>query len=118
MTTLTNNHGLRGQDPRVLLITGVLVLANLAICIHRSSRLYMYQQSLCLQHYRTIDSSNVRLDWPTDESRCKIKQVQSTLSIIEGVDAFLQLLPGWLYYSPTATWDLLMIHVTFKPFSC
>ena len=103
MATRANYHGFGGQDPRVLLVTAVLVLANLAICIHRSSRLYLFQQSLCLQHYRTVDSNTAGLHWPLDESRCKIKQVQSTLSIIEGVDAFLQLLPGPSYYFPTLT---------------
>lgn len=64
MTTKANHHGFGGQDTRVLLITAVLVLANLAICIHRSSRLYLFQQSLCLQHYRMVDSHKVGSDWP------------------------------------------------------
>lgn len=84
----------RRLDPRVTMITAVLVLANLAICIHRSSRVYLFQQSLCLQHYLGTDAEKIGPHWRVEESLCKVKPVQSALSIIEGVDAFLQLLPG------------------------
>ncbi|KAL8649435.1 MAG: hypothetical protein Q9226_005580 [Calogaya cf. arnoldii] len=94
MSAQASRHGLGGQDPRVLIITAVLVISNLAVSIHRSSRVYLFQQSLCLQHYLATDPQKVGLDWLVEESLCKVKQVQSSLSIIEGVDAFLQLLPG------------------------
>lgn len=80
----------------VATIAAVLVLANLAVCIHRSSRLYLFQQSLCLQHYLSTDVNKIGPLWHVDEALCKVQQVQSPLSIIEGLDAFLQLLPGSL----------------------
>ncbi|KAG8533049.1 uncharacterized protein KY384_001832 [Bacidia gigantensis] len=81
------------KDKRILLITIVLTLGNLAICIHRSSRIYLYQQSQCLQHYLAADPQKVSAEAEVEEEACKIKEVQSPLSIIEGVDAFLSLLP-------------------------
>lgn len=92
--TRATTHAFRGQDLRVSIITAVLVLANLAVCIHRSSRVYLFQQSLCLQHCLATDPRQVGPHRLVEKSLCKVKQVQSTLSIIEGVDAFLQLLPG------------------------
>ncbi|CAO1603767.1 hypothetical protein XANCAGTX0491_007345 [Xanthoria calcicola] len=80
----------------VATIAAVLVLANLAVCIHRSSRLYLFQQSLCLQHYLSTDVNKIGPLWHVDEALCKVQQVQSPLSIIEGLDAFLQLLPALL----------------------
>ena len=99
MSAPASRHGPGGQGARVLIITAVLVISNLAISIHRSSRVYLFQQSLCLQHYIATDPQKVGLDWLVEESLCKVKQVQSSLSIIEGVDAFLQLLPGGSSYS-------------------
>ena len=81
-------------DLRVVAIAITLTLGNLAICTHRSSRVYMYQQSQCLQHYLAADPSRVNADWEVEESLCKINEVQSPLAIIEGLDTFLQLLPG------------------------
>lgn len=81
-------------DLRVLTITAILVTANLAVCIHRSSRVYLFQQSLCLQYYLATDVEKVSSQWSVAEDLCRIKEVQSTLSMIEGADAFLQLLPG------------------------
>ena len=79
---------------RVATIAITLTLGNLAICIHRSSRVYMYQQSQCLLYYLGHDPSKVNEAWEVEESMCKIKEVQSPLSMIEGLDTFLQLLPG------------------------
>ena len=81
-------------DYRIILILAVLALGNLASNTHRSSRVYLYQQSLCLNHYRSKDPSKIDGQTSVDESLCKIKDVQSPLSIIDGVDAFLTLLPG------------------------
>lgn len=90
---MTSNHQTKWT---VATIAAVLVLANLAVCIHRSSRLYLFQQSLCLQHYLSTDVNKIGPFWHVDEALCKVQQVQSPLSIIEGLDAFLQLLPGSL----------------------
>lgn len=84
------------NDSRVLLITTVLALGNLAVCIHRSSRPYLFQQSRCLQYYLIFDSKVINPQWEVEESLCKIKEVQSSLSTIEGIDTVLQLLPALL----------------------
>ena len=84
----------RSVDSRIVTVAIVLTLGNLAICIHRSSRVYLFQQSQCLQHFLVVDKQRIDDQWQVDEAQCKIKEVQSPLSMIEGVDAFLQLLPG------------------------
>ena len=84
----------RENDYRIVLITIVLTLGNLAICTHRSSRVYLYQQSLCLNYYRNKDPAAVKGQSQIDEELCKLKDVQSPLSMVEGVDMFCQLLPG------------------------
>lgn len=84
----------RPRHAQVVLIAAVVVLANLAICIHRSSRVYLFQQSLCLQHFMATDPQKIGPQWRIEEKLCRIDEVQSPLSLIEGVDAFLQLLPG------------------------
>ena len=83
-----------GIDHRILLITGVLTIGNLAICTHRSSRVYLYQQSLCLNYYRENNPAKIEDQTSIDESLCKIKDVQSPLSVIDGLDAFLVAIPG------------------------
>ncbi|KAL8671124.1 MAG: hypothetical protein Q9168_004369 [Polycauliona sp. 1 TL-2023] len=108
-TARANSHGFQVRGSPVLVITAVLVLANLSICIHGSSRLWIFQQSICLQHYLATDPSQVGLASLVEESRCKIQQVQSTLSIIEGVDVFLQLLPVGLHQP----WTTAAILLTF-----
>ena len=82
------------MDWRISLLTTVLVLANLAICIHRSSRIYLFQEAQCLTYYRAIDPSKIDSGLGVDEALCKVDDVQSPLSIIDGIDSFLQLLPG------------------------
>lgn len=84
----------RDTNIRVATIATALTLGNLAICIHRSSRVYMYQQSQCLRWYLVNDPSKVNEAWEVDESLCKRPEVQSPLSVIEGADTFVQLLPG------------------------
>ena len=81
-------------DYRIILMTAALTLGNLAICIHRSSRVYLYQQTICLGYYMTNDLTKVNGDSTIDENLCKIEDVQSPLSIVEGVDSFLILSPG------------------------
>ena len=82
------------MDWQIVLITVVLTLGNLAICIHRSSRVYLYQQSICLQHYLSVDPTRVSAQWVVEESLCKTPKIQSPLSMFEGVDTMLMLLPG------------------------
>ena len=84
----------RSRHVQVVLVAAVVVLANLAICIHRSSRVYLFQQSLCLQHIMATNPQNIGPQWRIEEKLCRIREVQSPLSLTEGVDAFLQLLPG------------------------
>lgn len=81
-------------DRRIVQIIAVLTLGNLAICLHRSSRVYLFQQSQCLVYYMRVDPSKIAPDFTIDEALCKNKEVQSPLSIIDGVDAFLMMLPG------------------------
>ena len=87
-------RGKQSPDLRVVLIGAILTLGNLAICLHRSSRVYLFQQSLCLQYYLVAQPNHVSADWEVEESLCKIREIQSSLSMIEGLDTFLQLLPG------------------------
>ena len=87
----------RPQDsPRwtTICITIILTLGNLAISLHRSSRVYMLQQSLCLQHFLIVDPQKVNEYKEVDEKYCKVAEVQSPLSFLEGLDYFLHLLPG------------------------
>ena len=81
-------------DSRIILITFSLCLSNLGICIHKSSRIYLLQQTLCLNYYKTNDPSKINPDFTVEESICKIKDVQSALSVTEGVDSLLMALPG------------------------
>ena len=83
-------------DRRIVQIIAVLTIGNLAICLHRSSRVYLFQQSQCLTYYMKTDPSKIAPDFTIDEALCKSKEVQSPLSIIDGVDAFLMMLPGKL----------------------
>ncbi|KAL9103489.1 MAG: hypothetical protein Q9163_001485 [Psora crenata] len=81
-------------DWRISLLTWILTLSNLAICIHRSSRIYLFQQAQCLTYYRAFDPTQIDSQNKVEERLCKLGGIQSPLSIIEGVDSFLQLLPG------------------------
>ncbi len=71
---------------QILLISAVLVVGNVALSTHRSSRVYLFEQAQCLVYYRLHDD--------IDESRCKIDEVQRPLSIVVGIDACLSLIPG------------------------
>ena len=84
----------RTDNVHVAIVAIIITLGNLALCIHRSSRVYMYQQSQCLQYYLVNDPTKINDAWEIEESLCKISEVQSPLSMIEGLDTFLQLLPG------------------------
>ena len=87
-------------DSRIILITAFLTVGNLATCLHRSSRVYLYQQSQCLNHYRVTDPSVIESDGVSvEEMKCKGGEIQSSLSLVEGGDAFLTLLPGWYLFS-------------------
>ena len=90
---MAGEHPVEKIDLRVVLVAITLTLGNLAICIHRSSRVWLFQQSQCLQHFLAVDPSRIA-DSQVPEAECKIKEVQSPLSMIEGADMFLQMLPG------------------------
>ncbi|KAL6721974.1 hypothetical protein ACLMJK_001079 [Lecanora helva] len=82
---------------QIILLGTIGVLGNLADIIHKRSRVYLFQQALCLVYYKVTDPSKLGLDYNINESDCKIKQVQSRLSIYEGLDSFLFYLPLWLH---------------------
>ena len=107
-----------GVDSRVVLVAITLTLGNLAICIHRSSRVWLFQQSQCLQHFLAVDTSRI-VDSQVPEAECKIKEVQSPLSMIEGADMFLQMLPGKISLAETEFMsilpDLLIIALLVLP---
>ena len=65
----------QSPDLRVVLIGVILTLGNLAICIHRSSRVYLFQQSQCLQYYLVAEPNHVNADWEVEESLCKIREI-------------------------------------------
>ena len=81
-------------DRRIIVITAILASGNLSICLHRSSRVYLLQQSQCLEFYSYHDAAKIGADSMVDERLCKIKDVQSVLSVLEGVDGFCAVLPG------------------------
>ena len=88
----------KSVDRRIILITAVLAFGNLSICLHRSSRVYLLQQAQCLNYYTATDPTKIGADFVIDETLCKQKDVQSPLSILEGVDSFLSILPGEIYF--------------------
>lgn len=84
----------RRTDYRIILITLVITLSNIAICTHRSSRVWLYQQSLCFEYYHAREPAAAETSASIDEDRCKLKEIQSSLSTIESLDAVFMLLPG------------------------
>ena len=82
---------------RIILLGAILTLGNLAEIIHKSSRIYLFQQAQCLLHYKNIDPSKIHTDFRIDEALCKVKPIQSRLATIDGVDSFLYFLPRELF---------------------
>lgn len=79
---------------QIILLGAVLNVSYLATCIHKSSRVYLFQQAQCLNYYQANDPTKINSHYQVDEALCKIHEVQSPLSILDGVDSFLQNLPG------------------------
>ncbi|KAL9575926.1 MAG: hypothetical protein Q9212_007555, partial [Teloschistes hypoglaucus] len=78
---------------QIVLLGAILTLANLAQIIHRSSRVFLFQQAQCLIYYKLADPSKIDAQFQVDEALCKLGPIQSRLSMIDGVDAFLTCLP-------------------------
>ena len=79
-------------DP-VVLLGGILVLANLGIVLHKSSRVYLFQQAQCFNYYQIHDPAKIDANYHIEEALCKLPFVQSRLSMVDGADSFLQCLP-------------------------
>jgi len=78
---------------QLVLLGATLILGNLADIIHKSSRVYLFQQAQCLAYYRATDPSHIQSHFHVDEALCKVSQVQSPLATIDGLDSFLAFLP-------------------------
>ena len=79
---------------RILLMSLLLVVDNLAFTITKSSRVYLFEQARCLLYYQANDSTRIDSGNGVQESLCKLEGVQYPLSIIVGIDAILVMLPG------------------------
>ena len=79
---------------QVVLLGAVLNVSYLATCIHKSSRVYLFQQAQCRNYYQANDPTKIDSHYHVEEALCKIQEVQSPLSILDGIDSFLQNLPG------------------------
>ena len=98
---------------RILLLGAILTLGNLAAVIHQSSRVYLYQQSLCLTYYKAHDPTQIDFQSRVEESMCKVDQVQSQLAVIDGIDSFLSCIPG--KYQNSRAGVLLRLATTISP---
>lgn len=84
-------HGsVKGQ---IILLGTILTLGNLAEIIHKSSRVYLFQQAQCLLYYKSVSPSKISSSYLVDDALCKVSQVQSRLSMVDGLDSFLAFLP-------------------------
>lgn len=90
----TPHHGTKVAKQQILLLGLVLTFANLAAVIHKSSRVYLFQQSQCLTYYMATDPKAVDAQRNVEEELCKIPAIQSQLSITDGIDSFLSYVPG------------------------
>ena len=77
----------------VMLLGGILTLGNLSMMLHKSCRVYLFQQAQCLNYYRLQDPTAIGPQYHVDEARCKNPTIQSRLSMVDGTDSFLQWLP-------------------------
>ena len=81
---------------RIILLGAILTLSNLGEHLHKSSRVYLFQQAQCLVHYKSVDPSKIHTGFRIDEALCKVHSIQSRLATIDGIDSFLYFLPGEL----------------------
>lgn len=79
---------------QVLLLGTILTLANLGMVLHRSSRVYLFQQTQCFNYYTVSDPSQIEPNSRIQESLCKLREIQAPLSVTDGIDSFLARLPG------------------------
>ncbi|KAL9578338.1 MAG: hypothetical protein Q9203_007131 [Teloschistes exilis] len=96
---------------QIVLLGAILTLGNLAQIIHRSSRVFLFQQAQCLIYYKLADPSKIDAQFQVDEALCKLGPIQSRLSMIDGVDAFLTCLPPLLVL---ATYKELLARVGLR----
>ena len=87
------SHWKRHTFQNAVRLGSVLFLGNLGGVLHKSSRVYLFQQALCLDYYRLNDISTLGSAFSINEVQCKDPAVQSRLSIYDGLDAFLLSLP-------------------------
>ena len=86
---------------RIILMGAILTLGNLAEILHKSSRIYLFQEAQCLVHYKNLDPSKIHPGFHIDEALCKVNPIQSRLATIDGIDSFLYFLPRKLFELPT-----------------
>ena len=77
----------------IILLGTIITLGNLAEILHKSSRVYLFQQALCSVYYSSKSLGEPSLDYLKDESLCKVSKVQSRLSMVDGADSCLAFLP-------------------------
>lgn len=77
----------------IVLLGGLLMLGNLGTVLHKSSRVYLFQQAQCFNYYQIHDATKIDANYQIEEALCKLPWVQSRLSIVDGADSFLQYLP-------------------------
>ena len=77
----------------VALLGAILMLGNLATVLHKSSRVYLFQQAQCFNYYQMHDATKIEANYHIDEALCKLPLIQSRLSMVDGADSFLQSLP-------------------------
>ena len=86
---------------RILLMSIVLTVGNLALTLTKSSRVYLLEQAQCLIYYQVNDVTKIDSKNGVQESLCKLEGVQYPLSILVGIDAILSMLPGRVSYVHT-----------------
>lgn len=79
---------------QLLLLSAILTLAKLGLVLHRSSRVYMFQQTQCPNYYTVSDPSQFDSNSRIQESLCKLREIQAPLLVTDGIDSFLARLPG------------------------
>ena len=78
---------------RIILLGAILTLGQLAEILHKSSRVFLYQQAQCLLYYTNLDPTKIQSGFRIDEALCKAGPIQSRLAAIDGIDSFLAHLP-------------------------
>ncbi|KAL2049951.1 hypothetical protein ABVK25_009818 [Lepraria finkii] len=104
-------HRKPSVNRQVFLLGALLNLGYLAACIHKSSRVYLFQQAQCLTYYKIHDPTKIDSQYRVEEALCKLDDIQSPLSIIDGIDSFLQFLPALLVL---ATFKELLVVVGLR----